>query len=102
MQAYLSNYAIPIIANWSGQFFICKAIIYQLLFNNKIISLFVIAFLLIMDSFYVSLNGRKLVFIKNLFLFNDIYKRIFGKNKDLSKKLCPWQMNLMLHIMHII
>ena len=38
------------------------------------------------NSFYMSLNDHELVFIKNSFLFNDIYKGIFEKNKDFDKK----------------
>ncbi|CAJ0750746.1 21947_t:CDS:2 [Entrophospora sp. SA101] len=42
MQAYLSNHAIPIIADWPDQFFIRKAIVHQLT-----------AFLPIMGSLHV-------------------------------------------------
>ncbi len=90
MQSYLFNHAILIVADWPDQFFICKAIAYQLLLNNEMISLFVIAFLPIMNPLYVFLNSHKLVFMKNSFLFNDVYKGIFGKNKNLGKKQQPW------------
>ncbi|RIB15180.1 hypothetical protein C2G38_2093932 [Gigaspora rosea] len=51
---------------------------------------------------HVSLNGRELFFVKNYFLFNDIYKGIFGqKKKELGKKPQPWQIDLILHIMHM-
>ncbi|CAJ0744918.1 11373_t:CDS:2, partial [Entrophospora sp. SA101] len=59
MQAYLSNYAIPIVADWP-------------------------AFLPIMGPLHVSLNGRELVFKENSFLFNDIYKGLFGNRKNLD------------------
>ncbi|CAJ0760095.1 15257_t:CDS:2 [Entrophospora sp. SA101] len=59
MQAYLSNYAIPIVADWP-------------------------AFLPIMGPLHVSLNGHELVFKENSFLFNDIYKGLFGNRKNLD------------------
>jgi len=90
MQSYLSDYAIPIVADWPDQFYIRKAIAYRLLLNNELIPSFITAFLPMMGSFHVSLNGRELVFMKNSFLFNDIYKGIFSKNKNLGKKLRPW------------
>jgi hypothetical protein len=100
MQAYLSNHAIPIVADWPGQFFIRKAIANRILLKNEKIPSFVTAFLPIMGPLHVSLNGRELVFMKNSFLFNDIYKGIFGKNKELGKKPRPWRIDLILHIMH--
>ena len=101
MQSYLSNHVIPIVADWPGQFFIHKAIAHQLLLNNEMIPSFVMVFLPIIGPLHVSLNGRELVFMKNLFLFNDVYKGIFGKNKNLGKKPRPWRIDLMLHIMRI-
>ncbi|CAJ0760963.1 11656_t:CDS:2, partial [Entrophospora sp. SA101] len=83
MQAYLSNYAIPIVADWPGQFFICKAIVHRLN-NNETIPSFITAFLPIMGPLHVSLNGRELVFKENSFLFNNIYKGLFGNRKDLD------------------
>ena len=37
MQEYLSNYIIPIIADWPGQLFIRKAIAHCLLLNDETI-----------------------------------------------------------------
>ncbi|RIB16780.1 hypothetical protein C2G38_2315689 [Gigaspora rosea] len=82
MQEYLPT-IIPIVADWPGQFFIRKAIAHWLLLNNEIIPLFVTSFLPIMGPLHVSLNSRELVYKKNSFLFNDIYKGIFGKKKIL-------------------
>ncbi|CAH1770514.1 6448_t:CDS:1, partial [Entrophospora sp. SA101] len=101
MQAYLSNCAIPIVADWPGQFFICKAIVNQLNNNNETIPSFITAFLPIMSPLHVSLNGCELVFKENSFLFNDIYKGLFGNRKDLGKKPWPWRIDLILHIMHM-
>ncbi|RIB28182.1 hypothetical protein C2G38_1576257 [Gigaspora rosea] len=89
MQEYLSNHVLPVVADWPGQFFICKAIIHQLLLNNQIIPPFVTSFIPIMGPLHVSLNSRELVFLKNSFLFNDIYKGIFGKKKKLGNKPRP-------------
>jgi hypothetical protein len=100
MQAYLSNYAIPIVADWPGQFFIRKAIVHRLN-NNETIPSFITAFLPIMGPLHVSLNGRELVFKENSFLFNDIYKGLFGNRKDLGKKPRPWRIDLILHIMRM-
>ncbi len=58
----------------------------QLLVNNKTISDFIIFFLSIIGPFYMSLNARELVFLQNSFLFNNIYKSIFGTKKNLDKK----------------
>ncbi|CAJ0769093.1 14166_t:CDS:2, partial [Entrophospora sp. SA101] len=99
MQAYLSNYAIPIVADWPGQFFIRKAIVHWLNNNNETIPSFITAFLPIMGPLHVSLNGHELIFKENSFLFNDIYKGLFGNCKDLGKKPRPWQIDLILHIM---
>jgi len=101
MQKYLSNHAIPIVADWPGQFYIRKAIAQRLLVNNETISNFVISFLPMMGPLHVSLNARELVFLQNSFFFNDIYRSIFGANKDLGKKPRPWRIDLILHIVRM-
>ncbi len=101
MQSYLFNHAIPIVVDWPDQFFIHKAITHWLLLNNKMIPSFVMTFLPIIGPLHVSLNGHELVFVKNSFLFNNVYKGIFGKNKDLGKKPRSWRIDLMLHIMRV-
>ncbi|RIB03962.1 hypothetical protein C2G38_2254658 [Gigaspora rosea] len=90
MQEYLSNNVVPIVADWPGQFFIRKAIAHRLLFNNEIIPSCVTAFIPMMGPLHVSLNSRELVFKKNWFLFNEVYKGIFGQKKELGKKPQPW------------
>ncbi|CAI2195187.1 15230_t:CDS:1, partial [Funneliformis geosporum] len=57
IQAYLSNYAVPVIADWPGQYFIRKAIAQRLLLNNETIPPFVMSFLPIMGPLHVSLNA---------------------------------------------
>ncbi|RIB07392.1 hypothetical protein C2G38_2214559 [Gigaspora rosea] len=99
MQEYLSNHVIPIVADWPGQFFIRKAIAHRLLLDNEVIPSFVTSFLPIMGPLHVSLNSRELVFKQNSLLFNDIYKGIFGKKKNLGKKPRPWRIDLILHLM---
>ncbi|RIB29191.1 hypothetical protein C2G38_2027870 [Gigaspora rosea] len=84
MQGYLSDHIIPVVADWPGQFFIRKAIVHRLFLNNEVVPPFVASFAPIMGPLHVSLNGRKLVYKKNSFLFNDIYKEIFGKKKNLD------------------
>ena len=69
MQTYLSNYAIPIVADWPGQLYIRKAIAQRLLVNNEIIPQYITSFLPIMGPLHVSLNARELFFLKNSFLF---------------------------------
>src|SRR5438128_1009283 len=101
MQTYLSNYAIPIVADWPGQLYIRKAIAQRLLVNNEIIPQYVTSFLPMMGPLHVSLNARELVFQKNSFLFNDIYKGIFGLRKILGKKPRPWRVDLILHIVRM-
>ncbi|RIB12203.1 hypothetical protein C2G38_2201278 [Gigaspora rosea] len=101
MQEYLSNHIIPIVADWPGQFFIRKAIAHQLLLDNEVIPSFVTSFLPIMGPFHVSLNSRELVFKQNSLLFNDIYKGIFGKKKNLGKKPRSWRIDLILYLMRV-
>ncbi|RIB28038.1 hypothetical protein C2G38_2239741 [Gigaspora rosea] len=101
MQEYLSNNVVPIVADWPGQFFIRKAIAHRLLLNNEIIPSCVAAFIPMMGPLHVSLNSRELVFKKNWFLFNEVYKGIFEQKKELGKKPQPWRIDLMLHIMHM-
>ncbi|RIB20562.1 hypothetical protein C2G38_2178951 [Gigaspora rosea] len=101
MQRYLSDHIIPVVADWPGQFFIRKAIVHRLLLNNEVIPSFVTSFVPIMGPLHVSLNGRELVYKKNSFLFNDIYKGIFGKKKNLGKKPHPWRIDLILYLMRV-
>ena len=89
MQGYLSNYVILVVADWPGQFFICKAIAQRVLVENENVPEFIMSFLSIMGLLHVSLNARELVFLKNSRLFNDIYKGIFGGCKELGMKLWP-------------
>ncbi len=89
MQEYLINHVVPVVADWPGQLFIRKAIAQRLLVNNESIPLFVTSFVPMMGPLHVSLNSRELVFLKNSFLFNDIFKGIFGTRKDLGKKPRP-------------
>ncbi|RIB12828.1 hypothetical protein C2G38_2199606 [Gigaspora rosea] len=83
MQEYLSNHVIPIVADWPGQFFIRKAIAHRLLLNNEIIP------------------SQELVYKKNSPLFNEIYKGMFGKKKNLGKKPRPWRIDLILQLMRM-
>ena len=89
MQGYLSNYVIPVVADWPGQFFIRKAIAQRVLVENENVPEFIMSFLPIMGPLHVSLNARELVFLKNSRLFNDIYKGIFGGRKELGMKPRP-------------
>ncbi|RIB24285.1 hypothetical protein C2G38_2168924 [Gigaspora rosea] len=90
MQEYLSSHAIPIIADWPGQFYIRKAIARQLLTNDETIPQFVTSFLPMMGPLHVSLNTRKLIFDQNLILFNDAYKGTFEKQRDLDSVKYPY------------
>jgi hypothetical protein len=101
MQVYLSNYVIPLVADWPGQFFIRKAIAQRFLLKDERIPEFVTSFLPIMGPLHVSLNARELVFLQNSFLFNDIYKGIFGSRKTLGKKPRPWRIDLILHVVRM-
>jgi len=101
MRTYLAEYAIPIVADWPGQLYIRKAIAQRLLVNNPTIPQYISSFLPIMGPLHVSLNARELVFLKNSFLFNDIYKGIFGVRKILGKKPQPWRIDLILHIVRM-
>src|SRR5438128_8850539 len=62
---------------------------------------YISSFLPIMGPLHVSLNARELVFLKNSFLFNDIYKGMFGVRKILGKKPQPWRIDLILHIVRM-
>ncbi|RIB12811.1 hypothetical protein C2G38_2199672 [Gigaspora rosea] len=83
MLKYLSKFAVPVIADWPGQFYICKAIAQKVLLDNRNVPEFGTAFLPMMGPLHVSLNGRELVFKKNSCLFNNIYKSVFGIRKNL-------------------
>ncbi|RIB09232.1 hypothetical protein C2G38_2044497 [Gigaspora rosea] len=87
MQEYFSKFAIPVIADWPGQFYIHKAIQQKALLDNPNIPEFVMAFLPMIGPLHVSLNARELVFKKNAFLFNNIYKSVFGIRKDLGYEI---------------
>jgi hypothetical protein len=101
MQVYLSKYVVPVVADWPGQFFIRKAIAQRFLVKNENIPEYITSFLPVMGPLHVSLNARELVFLKNSFLFNDIYKGIFGSRKTLGKKPRPWRIDLLLHIVRM-
>ncbi|RIB30406.1 hypothetical protein C2G38_2026846 [Gigaspora rosea] len=101
MQEYLSNYVVPVVADWPGQFFIRKALAQRLLTCNEDISQFITSFVPIIGPLHISLNARELVFLKNSKLFNDIYKDIFGARKKLGNKPRPWRVDLILHIVRM-
>ena len=101
MPEYLSKFAVPVVADWPGQFYIRKAIAQKVLLDNRNIPEFVTAFLPMMGPLHVLLNARELVFKKNSCLFNDIYKSIFGIRKNLGKKPRPWRIDLILYIVHL-
>ena len=101
MQTYLSDYVIPMVADWPGQLYVRKSLAQRLHVNNEIIPQYITSFLPIMGPLHVSLNARELVFLKNSFLFNDIYKGIFGLRKNLGKKPRPWRIDLILHIVRM-
>ncbi|RIB11584.1 hypothetical protein C2G38_2042552 [Gigaspora rosea] len=101
MWEYLSKFAVSIVADWLGQFYIRKAIVQKVLLDNQNVPEFVMAFLPIMGPLYVSLNARQLVFLKNSFLFHDLYKSIFGSRRNLGQKPRPWQIDLILYIIHL-
>jgi hypothetical protein len=48
MQVYLSQYVIPVVADWPGQFFIRKAIAQRFLIKNKNIPEYIMSFLPVM------------------------------------------------------
>jgi len=101
MQEYLSKFVVPIIADWPGQLYIRKAIAQKVLLDNRNVPEFVTAFLPIMGPLHMSLNARQLIFLKNSFLFNDLYKSIFGSRKNIGQKPRPWRIDLILYIIHL-
>ncbi|RIB07931.1 hypothetical protein C2G38_2272606 [Gigaspora rosea] len=102
IQEYLFNNAIPIVADWPGQFYIHKAIAHRYLLNNETISSFVTSFLPMIGPLHVSLNARELIFVQNLVLFNDVYKGVFGaKKKSLGNNPQLWRIDRIFHIMRM-
>ncbi|RHZ49797.1 hypothetical protein Glove_511g5 [Diversispora epigaea] len=95
------NYIIPVPADFSGQLYIRRAIVQKLKYGNQCsISKEVLSLVPILGPLHVSLNTRKSCFLTFHPFFNELYKEVFGKKKNLAAKPKPWHINLLLYLAH--
>jgi len=100
MNNYLSNYVIPVPADYPGQYFIRKAITLKRRYGDSAstISNKVLHLVPLLGPLHVSLNTREtLVKIYHPF-FNLLYREIFQKRKNLPIKPQPWLINIVLYL----
>ncbi|RHZ86530.1 hypothetical protein Glove_50g9 [Diversispora epigaea] len=101
MQSYLMNYIIPIPADFPGQLYIRRAIVQKLKYRNQCsIPKEVLSLVPILGPLHVSLNTRESCFLTFHPFFNELYKEVFGKKKNLAAKPKPWRINLLLYLAH--
>ncbi|GBB85277.1 hypothetical protein RclHR1_11830008 [Rhizophagus clarus] len=96
---YLQNHVAPLVADWPGQLFVCKAITNL----HKVDSQYSIpaginSFIPILGPLHVSLNSREHVLIVYYTFFQKLFHFVFGKRKVLAKKPKPWRINLLLDL----
>ncbi|RHZ82280.1 hypothetical protein Glove_110g21 [Diversispora epigaea] len=101
MRLYLMNYIIPVPADFPGQLYIRRAIVQKLKYGNQCsIPKEVLSLVPILDPLHVSLNTRESCFLTFHPFFNELYKEVFGKKKNLAAKPKPWRINLLLYLAH--
>ncbi|RHZ84376.1 hypothetical protein Glove_82g91 [Diversispora epigaea] len=101
MQLYLMNYIIPVPADFPGQLYIRRAIVQKLKYGNQCsIPKEVLSLVPILGPLHVLLNTRESCFLTFHPFFNELYKEVFGKKKNLAAKPKPWRINLLLYLAH--
>ena len=96
---YLDNYIIPIIANWSGQVNIRRAITLRI--NRGIssgISQQILSLIPMIGPLHISLNSKETLFQTYHFFFEMLYHDLFGDKKILSQKPKQTVINLILDL----
>jgi len=101
IQNYLKNFLIPVPADFPGQLYIRCAIIQKLkLGNSSSIPSIVTHLVPFLGPLHVSLNMRESCFLVFWGFFNELYKAVFQKKRNLAAKPAPWRINLLLYLAH--
>jgi len=80
VKAYLSNYIIPIPADFLGQLYIRRAIVLKLKYGDQYpIPIEILSLIPLLGPLHVSLNTRESCFLIFHPFFNELYKEVFGK-----------------------
>jgi len=96
---YLSEFIIPVPADYPGQYFLRKAItLRQIYQENSGISDKITNFVPLLGPLHVSLNTRETTFKKYYPFFNLLYKDIFQRQRNISLTPQPWMIDLILHL----
>ena len=83
-----------------GQYNLRKLIVNKILMNNKRIPDEIINMVPILGPLHVSLNTRETCFKKYHPFFNELYKSVLNKKRDLSKNPPPFRINYILYLAH--
>src|SRR6266540_1950275 len=96
---YLNNFVIPVIADWSGQVNIRRAITLRIKkgIDSKILEQ-VLNLILMIGPLHISLNSKETLFQTYHFFFEMLYHNLFGDKKILSQKPKQTVINLILHL----
>ncbi|GBC04950.1 hypothetical protein RclHR1_05970007 [Rhizophagus clarus] len=96
---YLDNYVIPVVADWSGQVNIRRAITLRINKGDEFgISKQVLSLIPIIGPLHISLNNRETLFQTYYFFFEELYHHLFGEKKILSHKPKQTVINLILDL----
>jgi hypothetical protein len=99
LQEYLIKYAIPVPADFPGQYYVRKAITLKRLYGDDIdIPNQILHLVPFLGPLHVSLNTRESTIKLYHPFFNLLYKNIFKKTKNLSLTPPPWMVNYLLYI----
>jgi hypothetical protein len=99
MSNYLSNYVVPVPADYPGQYFIRRAITLKRRYGDSInISNNILHLVPMLGPLHVSLNTRETIVKIYHPFFNLLYKETFQKKKNLPKKPQPWMINLIIYL----
>ena len=102
VQSYLSNYVIPIPADFPGQLYIRRAIVNKMKLGiNSPIPEYILHMVPILGPLHVSLNTQETCFLLFHPFFNQLYKEVFGKKRNLAEKPKPWRINLLLYLAYM-
>jgi hypothetical protein len=103
IQNYLKNSLIPVPADFSGQLYIRRAIIQKLkLGDSSSIPSMITHLIPFLGPLYVSLNTHESCFLVFWGFFNELYKAVFQKKRNLAAKPMPWRINLLLYLAHAV
>ena len=101
IQNYLKNSLIPVPADFPEQLYIRHAITQKLKLKNSLsIPSMVTHLVPFLGPLHVSLNTRESCFLVFWGFFNELYKAVFQKKRNLAAKPAPWRINLLLYLAH--